>query len=628
MKQKLIVISLFSFCTLALFSQTEIPSVYSGMGYTQDGQLYAVARGDTFFATDYILDYHLEEMKGDPNGTENGIAFDFKNPEFNGLLYYGFIHHDDSRHPLPVFFNRTARIREGMAQIDILHNMSGKYDMIGWEDSGMGTMGYRVINQYGGMIYDGIISFSGTGPFSVISTVIEGPFINKVGPTSVTISFDLNIPAEASIIINDTKFNSDEPGTGHSIEITGLEPDTEYSYIIDHEGIDHGYSFKTAPLPGTRQAFTFAYASDSRSGQGGGERDLFGANYYIIKKIMAVSHQYNSSFMQFTGDLINGYLTDKDAMNLQYANWKRAIEPWAHYFPVYVGMGNHEAYVFRLTNPKTRGYFQIDRFPFATESAEALFRKHFVMPENGPESEDGAVYDPDPEKTDFPSYKESVFYYTYDNMAMIVLNSDYLFSPTLRRSKLPGGNLHGYFMDNQMKWLEETLNKLENDPAIDHIFVTHHTPAFPNGGHVGDDMWYDGVNDYRPNINGRVLEKGIIERRDEFLDLLSNKSKKTIAILTGDEHNYTRLKISKDINRYPENYFLPKIEISRDIYQINNGAAGAPYYAQEETPWSDAVRGFTTQNAVVFFHVDGNRVTMEVINPDTLEKIDEAVLRE
>ena len=183
-------------------------------------------------------------------------------------------------------------------------------------------------------------------------------------------------------------------------------------------------------------------------------------------------------------------------------------------------------------------------------------------------------------------------------------------------------------MDNQLEWLEGTLADLEMDDNIDHIFVTQHTPAFPNGGHVKDDMWYQGNNDYRPYIGGKAHARGIIERRNDFLDLLINKSTKVIAMLTGDEHNYNRLKITSDMVIHPELYFGNRLEVGREIYQINNGAAGAPYYAQEKTPWSDHVTGFTTQNALVFIHVDGMKVTMQVLNPDTLELIDEAVLRE
>ena len=80
--------------------------------------------------------------------------------------------------------------------------------------------------------------------------------------------------------------------------------------------------------------------------------------------------------MQFSGDMINGYLTNRGEMDLQYANWKRAIEPFAHYFPVYVSMGNHEAFLKRCYF-NNRPVFQVDRFPYETESAEAVFANHF-----------------------------------------------------------------------------------------------------------------------------------------------------------------------------------------------------------------------------------------------------------
>jgi len=293
-------------------------------------------------------------------------------------------------------------------------------------------------------------------------------------------------------------------------------------------------------------------------------------------------------------------------------------------------MGNHEVLElsFRDTIENTPVMVKVDRFPFETVSAEALYMENFVMPENGPESEDGAVYDPNPKKTDFPSYKESVFHYSYDNVGMIVLNSNYWFSSTRQFIRVSSGNLHGYIMDNQLAWLEKTLAMFEKDPNIDHVFVTVHTPAFPNGGHVGDDMWYNGKNDWRPYVAGRPVEKGIIQRRDEILHLLVNQSTKVLALLTGDEHNYNRLRISDEMVMYPEAYFLEKLKLNREIWQINNGAAGAPYYAQEQTPWSEHVTGFTTRNALVLISVEGQKVSMKVINPDTLELIDEAVLRE
>ena len=453
-------------------------------------------------------------------------------------------------------------------------------------------------------------------------------FVNLLTPEGATISFKTNMEVVAEVEVEGQKFRDETATREHAITISGLSPDREYDYTLQTGGIPQKYAFRTAPEPGSRTSFTFAYASDSRSGQGGGERDIYGVNSYIMKKIMAATLMNNARFFQFTGDLINGYLTSKEATNLQYANWKRSIEAFAHYLPVYVGMGNHEALEYWFYDKRDQRVMKVDRFPFETESAEAVFRENFHMPMNGPESEDGAVYDPNPRRTDFPSYKESVFYYIYDNIAVIVLNSDYLYASSTAFIRLTGGNLHGYLLDKQMEWLAETLQVLEADERIDHIFVTQHTPAFPNGGHVGDDMWYGGNNQYRPYISGQNLAKGIIERRDEYLDLVINKSKKVLAILTGDEHNYNRLKITSEMKIYPDMYFAEKIEIGREVWQINNGAAGAPYYAQEETPWSEHVQGFTTQNALVLIHVEGKNVIMEVINPDTLELIDEAVLKE
>ena len=155
-----------------------------------------------------------------------------------------------------------------------------------------------------------------------------------------------------------------------------------------------------------------------------------------------------------------------------------------------------------------------------------------------------------------------------------------------------------------------------------HIFVTTHTPFFPNGGHVRDDMWYAGNNAMRPYVAGKQMEKGIIERRDQMLDILVNQSKKVRAILTGDEHNYNRLRLTPETTIYPEKYEPAKIKLSRTIYQINNGAAGAPYYAQEQTPWTPFVSGFTTRHALVFFHVKGKKIQVEVLDPDTLEEVD------
>jgi hypothetical protein len=606
----------------------QVPAIHSNLQRDQDGYFitYQDQRYSEVISAPLLT---LEAALGAPKGTDTGLSFNFEMPNLTGKMYYGFVPYGDSKHPHPVYFKQYAEVVGGRASIDILNELSGRYDMIDWAGRGEGTIGYRLMDAAGGLLYDGRVTFGGKGPFKVLPTIIEGPLVQQVTPQGAVISLTLNRKAAVSITLEGVERTFEgKKDTHHEIALTDLKPGTTYAYTVQVGDHVQRYAFATAPAAGSRQAFTFAYASDSRSGQGGGERDIYGANAYIMKKIMALATQQQAAFFQFSGDLINGYLVNPEEMDLQYANWKRAVQPFWHYFPIYLSMGNHEALMRAFGDETGKVRFSVDRFPYDEVSAEAVFARNVVNPRNGPASEDGASYDPNPKRTDFPSYEENVFYYTYDNVAVVVLNSDYWYAPSTGAVPLTSGNIHAYIMDQQLAWLDQTLQALEADEQIDHIFVTQHTPCFPNGGHTKDDMWYDGDNSKRAFVAGKPVSQGIIQRRDQILDLLVNQSSKVIAILTGDEHNYARTKISPEMPRYPETFpASQRIELGRTIYQINNGAAGAPYYAQEQTPWSEYVSGFTTQNALVLFDIDGSSVTMRVLNPDTLEEVDEATLR-
>jgi len=620
----LIALLIASFCLSAI---AQIPAIHSNIHLDKNGKMYIKLDTTLIYEKTENALLNLNRFRDGISGAEKGLDFDFGN-DFNGTLYYGFIHFNDSKHPMPVFFKSSSNIKNGLAQINIKNNLANQYDMIGWQKSGKGTLGYRVLNDKGVIIFEGMISFKGKGPFEVDDSIISGPFVNLVTDKSVVISFDTNNKIIAKVIVDDTEFCSSEETTHHEIKVSGLKPSQEYTYTVSYGENQQEYSHKTSPEMGSRKPFTFSYASDSRAGKGGGERNVYGANFYTMRKLMALNSFKNVAFMQFSGDMINGYKSDRGAMDLQYANWKKSIEPFAHYFPVYISMGNHEALT-RYFNDGSKYGISIDRFPYETESAEKAFADNFVNPKNGPSSEDGSKYDPDPDTIDFPSYSENVFYYTYDNVAVIVMNSDYWYAPSGRLIPKIGGGVHGYIMDNQLDWFKNVVQKFENDNNIDHIFITEHTPFFPNGGHKGDDMWYNGNNKIRPYIAGKPVEFGIIERRDQLLDIIVNKSKKVVAILTGDEHNYCRLEVGPKTEIYPENYpENKKIKLNRTIWQVNNGAAGAPYYAQQELPWSSFLKGFTTQNALVFFNIDGTKIQMEVYNPDTLEKFDTLELRQ
>jgi hypothetical protein len=632
--------------TTSAFAPVEIPAIFAHLIEYQDGKMVMVDRDKdkVYPLRSETPAYTLAAMEDNISGTADGLAFNFG--ELNGKLYYGLINFQDGKNPFPVFFKKPAQIENGKAQVQITA-LSGKYDMSGWEKKGKGTLGYRVVNAQGQIIYDGRVSFVvGNGPFLVNVTFLEGPTVHNVTDNSATIAFDTNFPSTAIVNVGNQQFSASQKQRHHEVKLTGLTPDTQYDYTVTVQATStadarqkltnsRALALRTAPRPGSRQPFVFAYASDSRNGQGGGERNIHGTNAYIMKKIMAVAQAKNASFLQFTGDMIDGRLNNLPETRLQYRNWKRALEPFTHYMPFYATLGNHEG-LFRTFDDGSEIGIEVARFPFGTESAEALFAEVFVLPENGPISEDGAKYDPNPQQPgDFPTYQENVYYYVYDNVAMVVLNTNYLFSRSFKYwfakkgtkgNVLGGGGLHGYLMDKQLEWLGKTLNMLEADPKIDFVFVTQHTPPFPNGGHKVDDMWYDGNNEPRPHLAGKPIKRGVLEQRNIYLNHVF-KHQKVVAILTGDEHNYARLKLTPNTQIYPSDWKKDKVQVTRSLWQINNGAAGAPYYAQETLPWSEQVKTFSTQNAVVFFHISGQNIRMEVVNPDTLTIIEKVKIK-
>lgn len=627
--KKIYSLVLFLFLSGSLLSQNteiKIPRSYTNI-IKKGGRLYFSnpKNGNLAPQKTAIPFEQIQNLAVMPTGTKTGIAFDFKNSAFSGTIYYGLFSSQPQKYAYPVYFKHFAIIKNGKAEID-LKETAGRYDIAGWEKTGHLKLGYRILNARGVILYDGKINVSGKGPFVPDMTLTEGPLVNMLSEDGAIISFETNSACSPNVVVNGKVYvNPAETGLHHEIHLTGLEAGNTYQYTVNYGDYAETYSFKTAPKEGGRTAFTFAYASDSRQANGGGERNIYGVNAYVLKRMAVLAAKEKAVFMQFTGDLINGYSSSLGEQKLEYANWKNTVAPYWHYMPFVIAPGNHEAFLKVFDNGSHYGV-SVDNFPFDKVSAEKVFADEFVNPENGPIGEDGATYDPDKKTTDFPSYKETAYYYIYDNIAMVILNSNYWYTPNPRQIPLTGGNVHAYIMDNQLKWLKNTLAKLQNDNRIDHIFVTLHTPAFPNAGHGGDDMWYHGNNKIRPWIDGKPVKKGIIERRDQFLNLLINKNPKVLALLCGDEHNYTRMLINDSTPRYPKDYKKPEVRLNRGLWQITNGSAGAPYYGLQKMPWSSFVKEYTTQHALMLFDVEGKKVTLRVINPDTFEKIETVVL--
>ncbi|MEN9637278.1 MAG: hypothetical protein RL077_5682 [Verrucomicrobiota bacterium] len=597
--------------------RAEIPAVLSSLSYGPDGKLFLEKNGQRLPELEKKDAGSLPQLLGEPTGNEIGVALDFKQPDLNGSIAFG-PYPEDAEFPTVAFLAKSTKLTEGRAQLDFKATFTGPNDFFKLKETGRGIIGYRVINAEGRILYEGRIAFEGKGPYRVLPTIIEGPFVNEVAPTGCVISFETQVPLVASVTVDGKTFRDASAATHHEITLDGLKPATTYPYAIRYGDREARRSFKTAPAPGSRQPFTFAFASANRATTGGGERDFGGTNYSSTRAVMAAAVLRGAVFMQASGDMTNGANSTTGGHLLEYANWKRALDPFWCSIPVYVGFGDHEinAMTFAVDTVTNRSP-KMTRFPYVTESGEATFAQAFVHPKNGPASEDGAGYDPDATRTDFPTYQENVYAYTYDNVAMIVLNTEYWKGQDPKMSGCP----EGYIMDQQFAWLQATIKKFEADPAIDHLFVNVHSAVFPNGDHANGAMWYDGNNTARAKVKGAPVGVGILERRDQILDLCVNRSRKFVAFLSGDEHNFACLAVTPDLPLYLDGYTGSKVKLNRTVYHINNGGGGSAAYAMLPTPWTAHWKYFTEPPTVALIKVDGASVTLTAFRAETFGKI-------
>jgi len=603
------------------FSQTNnkpsIPAVLNGISYNGEGKLVLANGGQNYVEVEKKEPYRLSQMIGNPTGGETGIMLDVQMPGFNGTVAYG-PYVETAEYPTVAFLPRDVKMTDGKALLEFKKVFAKANDFYRFQDKGKGIIGYRVMDASGRIIYEGRVAFQGKGPYEVLPTIIEGQMVNNLTQEGCVISYETQVPVKTSILVGNKTFADEAASTHHEIMVRGLEPATNYKYSVSYGDRTDNHSFKTGAKDGSRKAFTFAFASANRATTGGGERDFGGTNYQSTRAVMAAAVMNNAAFIQTTGDFTNGGNISEDGHLMEYANFKRALEPFWFKTPVYIGFGDHEPNKKLLTDAVAKKSQSIEVFPYETHSGEATFAKAFVNPSNGPESEDGASYDPNPSMLDFPTYKENVFYYTYDNVAMIVLNTEYWES---KDPKITSGCPEGYIMDQQVKWLKETMQKMEQNPNIDHIFVNIHGAAFPNGDHLADAMWWNGDNASRAWVAGKPLPKGAIERRDEILDICVNNSKKFLSFLSGDEHNFSFLQITQDSKIYLEGYTGSKIKISRPFYNINNGGGGSAPYGLLPSPWSNDYKYFTEPPVLALISVNGKSVKLKAMSAETFGSI-------
>jgi len=481
-------------------------------------------------------------------------------------------------------------------------------------------------------IFDVFVAFrkSSTG-FLRCPWISEGPFVSLVTsdmPGRATIHFLTDRPVAADVIVEGRQPLSSGEGREHEVVLEGLAPGTEYRYRVRIGEIDSSwYRLRSAPSRGSGPV-RLAFCGDSREGSAGGMTQFMGVNHDVFQRIAGIAHTKGAHALLMGGDLVNGYTTNVTDFETQLHAWKQAVSGFWHERPVFIGMGNHETLFHTFKLSRTRKV-QIDRWPYDTESAEAVVGRAVHNPSNGPKPSD-------PRR---PTYKENVFSFQYGLVRVIAFNNNYWYSD---RPQTFGGAPEGYILDDQMDWIEQELRAADQDSTVKYILLFAQEPVFPCGGHSQDSMWYRGDNNVRAyTYRGGKLHPesdGILDVRNRFVRAVAG-SPKVAAVLCGDEHAYYRVRIDGrvpvgDPQRDDKNgngkiewqasepaSALP--ELKRPIWFVTCGGGGAPYYSEGRTPWTDywqqqadpkAGFFYTSQHNVLIINADERQIGMSCYN--------------
>lgn len=422
------------------------------------------------------------------------------------------------------------------------------------------------------------------GNYQRIAGIVEGPFVDLVTDSSAVISWDFDRSTEGNLIVSDQRpIPFGKRDTHHEIKISGLRTGQEYQYQIVYstqagEKKTRLYHFKTAPELNSNNPFRFAVFSDTRATVGQGDRSVERVNAEAVRELSAIAYQQNSDFVLIPGDLVSGYISDPSELAAEYRSFKRIISPVGAHIPIYEGLGNHDLVCRFIGNKKSDGYLPRT----GNEATEVIFAEHFVNPENGPR----------PSVAGDAPYTENVYSLDWGNSHFVSLNNDYMKKSNDEELEDEIGYRNGWLTKDQIRWLSEDL-KGAKYRGLKHIFVYLHEPAFPNGGHVGDSMWW----------GGKIPE--VVEMRRKFWSILSEHH--VLAVLCGHEHNFSLTKIDETVDP----------AFKAPVWQIVTGGGGAPFYAQDKnTPWADQVKYFYPLTHLCLIDVAGDDVTLHVVTDE------------
>ncbi len=406
----------------------------------------------------------------------------------------------------------------------------------------------------------------------ILQTVVNGPFFDRGEENNYVVSFELLYPEKAVLNFNGKEYVSAKASKRHFFKIGRLKKG-DYPYFVK------GYPRVFKAKVNEANEFSFAFMSDSRNTKTDFDSNFENTNAETLEKAFLSAYSKGVDFVVFIGDLVSGYTGYPYELLRELKSWAYSTVPVSSIIPVYEGMGNHEACMDCFSD----NGIKFCRDKKGRYSAESIFADVFLNPENGDFNEGECT----------PSYRRNAYYFGYGHCLFIVLNSNYWWSSQPERY---GGNLEGNLMKNELKWLEDVLKTKGKGKR--EIFVFTHEPAFPCSAHLRDGMYHWGG---LPEKNNGIDRRYVVKARNKFLKLLDKYGVKIVFF--GDEHNYTRVLINKDI-----------APINGHITQIISGGAGAPFYELADSfPWKKNLKAFSKENHFILVKV-GEKIEVEAVS--------------
>lgn len=359
--------------------------------------------------------------------------------------------------------------------------------------------------------------------------LLRGPYLQFPTSNSMKVMWRTATPTPARVYYGTTLANVMDnfvdvtaAVNDHTVQITGLQPYTEYYYAIsDGSNVLSGgnamHRFRTSPLIGTVQPINIWAIGDHGKGNSK-QRGVMDAYSAHVGDDVA-------DFWIWLGD--NAYQDGTDAEN-QANNFdpQWGMTELMKRMPILATPGNHD---YNSIAPITVSQNPLDN--------DGAYFDMFDLPTNG---EIGGV----------PSGHELFYSFDFGNVHIISLNSE-IGSVLSNSNDWTGANPFGSFSGSPMtEWMHADL-QANNKPWIVAFF---HQPAHSEGSHSSADAWERFMTAMRRNICPILESYGV--------DI----------IITGHSHVYERSYLLNNYFGTPSQF-----NMANHVVDNSNGSLATPY---------------------------------------------------